>query len=238
MTPRGCLTMTLWRRPDYTRQALESLKSCIGINEYDLIIGINPDKDTVDELTQMALAVNFCRSCTVLVHSIDIGCNLNKKDVLGRAFADHDYVIQFDDDVLLAPDTLQYFEWAKQFEPVPEIFTVSAWRHAEGWLPGTHEKPHLIDTRISRQAFFSCYCWATWRSRWEEMRAAWPEYNPGPYFDEVLCTKTRGARYEVCPFVSRAINIGVDRGLHDGTAQIFPYWADSLSFEGGTFTWG
>lgn len=226
-----CITLTLWKRPAYTARQFDSLMHCAGIRDCDLIIGINPHTPTLRELQSLCHRIDFARSVRVIVHDKDIGCNLNKLAVLRAAFENHDYVACADDDIIFAPDALSYMQWAKQFGADSEIFTVTLWKHFMGWLPESGiQKPHGVENKVSRQQFFACYGWATWRDRWSEMEAGWPRGYAGPYYDEVLCEKMRGARFEIAPHISRAINIGVHDGLHESTQRDFSYWAGSKGF--------
>lgn len=218
----NCITLTLWRRPEYTRQCLRALRACAGIENYAIIIGINPDPATVGELAEIADGITFGQYHTVMVHDHDLGCNLNKRAVLDLAFTHFSYVVQIEDDVILAPDALRYFEWARQFERDESLFTVTAYGHDSG--------SRGQEGRVCRQPFFTCYGWATWKDRWEQMRAAWPcTYSGEPYWDQVLCYRVRDQRCELYPRVSRTINIGADAGLH-GSQKGFDYWAGSEGF--------
>jgi hypothetical protein len=221
----NCITLTLWRRPDYTRQCLDALSRCAGIENYTILIGINPDPETLVELRGIAESISFAREVVVAVRPSNIGCNANKYWLLDKAFQFSDYVIQLEDDNIFAPDALRYFEWAKQFGNDPRNLTVAAWRNPTGWLPGTSTKPEGEDSAVSRHAHFTCYGWAIWKDRWDEIKTSWPMGMDYPWWDETLCYKTRGDRLELSPNVSRAINIGVNNGMHPGTDKTFPYWA-------------
>jgi GNT-I family len=217
-----CVTMTAWRRPEHTRRALASLKACIGIEKYQIIFGLNPDAATVEEMRVIFRAVDFGKRVAVLEHAENVGCNRNKKWTLEAAFAVSDYVIQFDDDVILAPDTLQYFEWAEQFWHDETILSVTATGHH---ATGPAGQDHLVD----RQAYFSCWAWATWGDRWREIKGPWPDAQNEPYWDQVLCHQTRGTRVELYPLVSRAVSRGLEGGMHC-VACDFEYWAGSPNF--------
>jgi hypothetical protein len=215
--------MTAWRRFDYTRRAIESLKLCRNVERWRVLIGLNPDGPNLAAIEALCRCVDFAASCRVVVRESNLGCNLNKKLIMDEAFEAHDYVCQFDDDVILAPDALDFLEWARAFGRDREVFATSACgRFADG--------PVGEDGIAVKVPGFSCYCWGTWRDRWDEIKKPWPEQDGPPYWDDILDHRTRGDRCQIHPLVSRAITIGVEGGLHSGTVKEFKYWAGSPSF--------
>jgi glycosyltransferase involved in cell wall biosynthesis len=206
---------------------LEALSHCRGVENYILFIGINPEPETVDELRDIAKGVTFAET-NILVHPFDVGINHNKRWALTAAFEVSDYVIQIDDDILLAPDALSYFEWVKQFEPQPEIFTATA--------VGLDDRQPCDNYIVRRRPFFDCYAWATWKNRWPEILSRWPTVREGNGWSwDVAMHHIRGSRFELFPLVSRMQNIGREKGYMNAGHHTFKYWAGSDTFAGGVF---
>ncbi len=225
------ITLCLWRRPNYTQQVLAALSACVGIADYIVLAHLDgpPNADVLAACAQFT-------ACPLLVMQSPqhIGCNASTFRVLNTAFALADYVIHDEDDVLLAPDALRYFEWARQFESDDKIMTVAAWRHDDGWLhqwgrpfpEGKNEHRH-----VKFMYNFHGWGWATWRSRWTDIRDNWTTGGDHDRsWDIVLCAyRNATGRGQLIPLVSRANNIGAELGTHRG-ASWMDYWAGSDGF--------
>jgi GNT-I family protein len=208
------LSLCLWRRPAYTRMVLDSLARCPEIGGYVLFAGV--DGGGCPGVLRELHAFSACRVVTS-VRPEHIGCNQNTKLTLVEAFQASDYVIHLEDDTPLAPDGLRFFEWAHQFGVDPSVFTVSGW----GILP--KPDPHPDDpARVIRCDHFSCWTWATWRDRWQEMLKDW---TTGGDMDtdaswDCQVGRIRGDRFQIKPVISRTTNIGSDLGTHRGDCLV------------------
>lgn len=219
------VAISLWRRPDYTRRILNALLRCDGIGEYHAVISL--DGGAHPEVVKAAEEAPF-RSKEILPADAKRNCNGNIGRCLTRAFELADYVVHVEDDILLAKDAIRFFEWGRQFDKDARVFSVSAWRHDKGWLPEQgRPKPPGEDDRVGRQQYFTCWGFATWRSRWEQMRRGWPSdgHDKIKSWDEHT-TSVRASREEIIPFVSRVQNIGQDLGTHRGDC-LNSYWIES-----------
>lgn len=221
------ISLCLWKRPKYTASVIESLKRSPGIGDYWLFIGMDGGGD--DKVLQQAKAIDFCKT-TILLHNQHVGCNNNTRFVLSDAFTYFDYVVHLEDDTVLAPDALHYFEWAQQFGNDERIFTVSGWRHPDGWLPekgGT--MPDGEESKVSLGFFYTCWGWATWRNRWYEMLRGWTQSDDHTLSWCRAVSTVRGERWEMQPRISRVTNIGAEMGNHRGDCQL-SFWAGSPDF--------
>lgn len=218
----NCLSLVLWRRPEYTKRVLDSLSRCDGISSYIIIIGI--DGEGSEEVVKLARAVSFCPTL-ILLHNQHKGCNLNTKLTLMYAFQHFDYVIHLEDDTPLAPDGLRFFEWARQFGNDPAIYTVSGW----GLLP---KPPSSKDdpAKAVRRGHYSCWTWATWKDRWQEMQQGWTTGDDQNASWDYRVGELRGNRAQIQPVVSRTINIGAELGTHRGDYPLTE-WAGMKGFK-------
>ena len=234
----NAITISMWRRPEYAKQCLESLMRCEGVNRWRIFVGINPYADSPEITEQLECLsrkiLEVSNRPVVTVRKEDVGCNTNVKLLHDDAFLEHDFVLHLDDDVLLAPDALRFCDWAIPFGEDPEFCTVSCWRLNTGWMPGDGIKPEGEDGRISRNVQFMVYAWGCWKNRWPRFRSKWPEaYFPeGPdSYDFHVDQGELRTGFQILPYISRAICIGKDGGLHKDTEIILPYWAGSRDFE-------
>jgi hypothetical protein len=211
------ITTTHYNRPEYTRRCLEHLSRCRGIEHY-LVLPVVDKGD--DETRALIEEIDFCES-TPCFQNRRVGCDRNIYEALERGFQVSDYVIQVEDDVLLAPDALRFFEWAQSNEQDQGLFTITAYHRTL-----QPEDPFACQ----RVCWFIPWGWATWRSRWTEIRECW-DFNA---WDGSLNHRTRGSRATLLPLLSRAQNIGAEKGAHVPSVDFHrahhhtPYWATEL----------
>lgn len=224
-TYKPIITMTLFRRPDYTEQVLQALSKCIGIEKYHMIISVDGDNKKV---LQLANDYNSC-STKVIQQTTRLKCGPNTKFVLTEGFKETDYVIHIEDDTVPSSDMLRYMEWARQFESEDKCFSVTAYNH-------TVQPDNLSD--VFRVRWFTPWIWATWKSRWSEMSSRW-KHN----WDSHLNKGVRGDRHTIKPQVSRAQNIGAIGGVCVPSAEFHranhhtpivsgPYYGDYVMLNG------
>jgi len=236
MNTRHVITCCAWNRPAYTAPMLAHLGACEGIGAYRLLAFIEPGCPAVADLFA---AVDFCE-CQVTHNSERLGVNHNMYQALAAGFAVSDYVIHVEDDVLLAPDALVYFEHCRQvYAADPTVYTVTAY-HQTVSLPEPSDWHSLI-----REAWFSPWGWATWRDRWlEAPRGLCHTWVPEAYqfwWDSWVHKLLRRSRDQVAPLLSRAQNIGAAGGAHVPSAdwharrQHIRYWAGDYTVPAGMF---
>lgn len=216
------ISLCLWRRPEYTRKVLESIRVQPGGSDYTLFIGI--DGEGPDPVAAIADSIKFAPK-QIVRHRSHVGCNQNTKLTLARAFEKSDYVIHLEDDTPLGLDALKYFEWAQQFGTDRSLFTVGAW----GIIPKLASKPQDNEVAI-RRSHFSVWAWATWKDRWLEMERDWTTESDTKLSWDYQVDKVRAGRFQIQPIVSRSNNIGSDLGTHRGD-YLLAEWAGSKDFK-------
>jgi hypothetical protein len=225
------ITLLFWNRPQYVRMVLDYLSNCIGIGDYHLAIIL--DGPTHPEIRKICSGIKFAR-CEVHPINRHVGCNGATRIALNRGFELSDYVIHVEDDILLAPDALQYFEWARQFGGDKKLMTIGAIRHPTGWLleHGPFPVGQEIERKVKRDGGFGVWGWATWKDRWLEFNKIWSTES-----DIALSWDTRLSRYrnerklaQLVPLVSRVVNCGAIGGVHRGDYML-SYWAGSNGFQ-------
>jgi hypothetical protein len=220
------ITFTAWRRPHYTYMVCNALKRCHGIRNWTVLIHVDGDGHRNVERIAKCFRVS---KCEVLTNDAHLGCNANTREALRHGFSLADYVVHIEDDVVLAPDALRYFDWGRQFGGDPTVFTVNAWRHDNGWLPSNSGSPNGSAGTVERIKFFNCWGWATWKDRWQEMDANWSTADDLTRSWDFAVSDIRGERFGLQPHISRATNVGARLGVHRGDARL-EYWAGTKGF--------
>lgn len=198
---RKVITMTAWRRPEYTRQVIDSLKNCIGFEEYVLLPTIEPGYQDVSEL--FANIPN----CDVVINDTRLGCATNTLKALQRGFEISDFVIHLEDDTVPGVDSLKYLEWAyNTYKDDKQVFSVTAYNRIRD-IDKIDPQNYFTSYRQKR---YTVWMWGTWIDRFEEMSKKWDFES----WDTNINEKIRENRYEMCPTVPRSQNIGEHLGTH------------------------
>lgn len=212
------ITMTAWRRPEYTRQVIDNLKRCIGFEEYILLPTIEPGNQDVLK------AFDGLSNCQIVVNDMILGCSPNTFKALHRGFDISDFVIHLEDDTVPGIDSLKYFEWIyKTYKDNKEIFTATTYNRIKDINPQNYFTAY-------RFQWFTGWMWCTWIDRFEEMKREW-DFNT---WDININHKIRKNRYEICPHLPRSQNIGEHLGTYNTPDfwrqnQYNSIWIDGIS---------
>lgn len=195
------ITSTHYNRPDCTRQMLSHLSQCRGIENYILVCSVEPGfPEVIAEINK------YPYQKMVFLNERLLGCWENKKAALVQGFKLGNYVIHIEDDVILAKDALEYFEWAAQFNFNSQVFSVSAF--SKDPKP---DNPNLV----IRDNHYSPLAWATWRNRFEEAsRGGWDG-------SDTWLFNARKQNFHIKPKLSRAKHIGYHHGI-GSSADVIP----------------
>jgi hypothetical protein len=199
------ITGCFWARADYTRRCLDALARCDGIADCVFRPGCEPG---CEEVIAMLRGFDACTT-EVTINRQRLGCNLNTVASIERGFGISDFVLHVEDDVLLAPDALRYFAWARDhYRDNPNILTVTGYNR-------TPERgcPEAVHTR----KWFHPWGWATWIDRWNRIRAH--NYDSKSVTWDVLISRNfidpADSPYrELYPALSRVQNIGAKSSIH------------------------
>ena len=196
------VTMTAYRRPEYTRQVLAALADCRGIENCLFLPQVEPGHE---EVIQLFRGWDACES-RLIVNPQRLGLNRNSFTALMRARqAKCDAVIHVEDDTVPSPDTLDFFRWGfEQFEHDHSVFSLGAWNK-----PDTEPLPAQSHECCSRNWLWR-FGWGTWKNRLGQILANWCFRNPKNFGWHI--NTTRGNRREIHPVLSRIQNIGYEQG--------------------------
>jgi hypothetical protein len=197
------VTMTTYNRPSYLAQVITGLNSNADFGKYDLVASVEPGCDT----NLAVLAGAKCRDKHIHVNHDVLGHNDNTYRALDLGFQLSNFVILIEDDIVPGPDALDYFQHCREaYKGDPSVFTVA----------GCSNRPpedlgRECDHKIGKRPWFACWGWATWQSRWEEIKETWSE-DTHDGWDGHIANVVRGDRVEVYPLLSRVQNIGAVGG--------------------------
>jgi len=219
------ITLSLYNREDYTFHVLDNLSKCKGIEEYVIIPVIDHDNQHGNNQRAMTELLFAATQQTKLkidqprYHQSNVGCNANIFTCLNIGFKVTNFLIHLEDDIILAPDALKYFEWAsKEYEDDPTVFTVDAYNNKEyKAIPAKDE--------VERSQSFKPWGWATWIDRWNDIKDRWQfSYSPrfehgkkvfnGGGWDVAMKEYLRRDRHRIYPKLPRCKNIGAIGGCH------------------------
>lgn len=206
------LSISLYRRPFYTKILLDALNRCYNIDKYQIFISCDVYYYTAfdtknlrnNSLASLDLAQKFRPHQTQVIKNEPIlGCNNNIYQCLNIGFNNNnDFHIHLEDDTIPSKDILLYFEWARnEFRYDENIFSVCGYSKSE-----TNVNDFYYD-KVGKSHWFSPWGWGTWKDRYLEI-----EQNIHNClfkgWDEKINHCTRKNRYQIFPHISRIQNIG------------------------------
>jgi hypothetical protein len=229
--PSRVITIKLFNRPAYTTTTLNALEKCTGIENYKVLIFIEPGND---EVIALAHAARFPDK-QVTVNATRLGITANTFQALNAGFELGDFVIHLEDDTVPAPDFLLFMEHCQNaYRHNPFVFSVCGYQYSNPTLPASLF--HAVEKRLH----FNPWGWGTWKDRWEEMKARWSDIGIPNAFSGFMKNFVRKERYEIMPLLARIQNIGSLGGHNtspDGHArfQFNEHWAGNRTVPDGKF---
>lgn len=181
---RKCIVSTHYNRPICSNWQVQSLKSCVGIDDWDVIFFAEPTMYEVEEVLSEAEIENK----NVIINKTLLGKKSNKENALRTIEKDYDFILFLEDDVILGIDSLVLMDWTlENIKPKDsEYITVSPYNWFTRDIYRDENKFKLLDHYGSDVSF----CFGYWS---------------GTTRDNKLC-------HQIRPVVSRANNIGFLEG--------------------------
>lgn len=211
------ITMTAYRRPDYTREVLAALAKCDGIADWLLLPNVEPGNE---EVIAAFREWDACES-KLLINGQCLGLNKNTHDALFRAYQLRaDVIVHLEDDTVPSPDALRYFDWAVRDALIPDVRSQDGHQIllASGYnKPKAKPQPeqsHTCDTR----PIWTPWGWAVDLPRLRWLIFHWCFRNR-KCFTCMFKARYRRTRREVFPILSRIQNIGYEMGENGRTPK-------------------
>lgn len=215
------LSVSLYRRPQYTFRVLDALSCCFGIEDFVVFIhcDVNPAEPRCEEVVSIARKFASGRAAPMRWAVVDRGhpgCNGNIVGAVDAGFgfggAANDFHIHLEDDTLPHHDFLSYMRWAsREYYSRPEVMSVCGYSRDGVGRP----------TESITRRWFTPWGWGTWRDRWARIR---PLIDIGQQltwdcqYHEII---KRWHGREAAPALGRIQNIGE----FDGTNNTPEFWA-------------
>ena len=174
------------------------------------------------------------REVLVNASATNLGLWPNKKRAVDGALALSDFAVILEDDIVLAPDALRWFEWHVTSGLVfrrPQLATATCWAAAfPADLGAAVEGPDLLAANalgLLDKFYFNSWAspwgWATWRRTWDAVGGNWT----GQDLDLARRVVAQGWG-ESMPLVARCNNIG-SVGVHKRGAGVGHIQARSIT---------
>lgn len=211
------ISMTAYRRPDYTKQVLEALSLCEGIEQCLFTAHVEPG---VDEVIDIVKSFDSCPS-TVHVNKTKNGLNKNTNNVLRKARLalkpmgkkERRVNLHIEDDTVLSPDALiMHWEAQQRWGGNPRVFSVTSWNKPKV------EPASEVRYQLRIQQWFTCWGWSVSYGRLGEILTQWCFRNAKSFAWKVN-KRTRKDRWEIHPQLSRVQNIGYEKGENNRTPE-------------------
>ena len=221
-------------RPQLLRRTFEALSNCVGVEDYTIMVSAEPTTPEMEMVFTWAgdkLNLEIHRNSTRLFI-----CN-NTKASTRRAFDRSPRVIVLEDDMVFSKDALKYMEWGLDtYENDKKVWSIGCDSGFRSMEQAKSSKSLLRPDVMHRRQHFSCWGWAMWRDRYDQLYKEWPDNRPSW---AVYCNQARQKRgmYEIYPEVSRSLQIG-GVGVHMRDRTWFPEYVKGETFANDTIPQG
>jgi hypothetical protein len=201
------VSITVCRRPEYTRQTIKSLLACDGLEKWAVSVFVDMQCEQTLTVVNELSPSNW----KVFVSEGPIGCNENVRRAMRHGFSISNYHVHLEDDTPpVRRDALSFFTWGEKFGCDPGVFCTCGFaRKARG---GVNE--------AVRGGDYTAWGLGLWADRFAEMDANWSP-DPSISWDTWMCQRVRNGRDPVSVAMSRIQNIG----QHGGTYNNPLVWA-------------
>jgi hypothetical protein len=200
-------------RPQYLSQVVDSWTRVKGFNNYKLIAFIEPGPYAEIESNLFREVAGFFKDASITINQQLMGLSPNTLQGLKAGLEQCDgFHIHTEDDILLAPDVLDFMEWADaNYKDDKQLFQATA------YCANNNKNNDSDWFKVVRKCKFGPLCWGTWTDRLHEIVDYGERYwnVPGVQGEWDVDTnhRVRNNRDSIWPLVSRSLHIGLV-GLH------------------------
>ncbi len=157
----------VFNRPEKTRQSLTALAANTLASKSDLIIFCDgprneAEKQKTDAVRALCDQAAGFKSVTVIRREENLGCGKSFSTGLQDFFTAHQAGIVVEDDIVLAPNALRWFNLClEKYADEPAVFSIGAWSYPQKHMSFPEEYPN--DAYFLPR--FQCWGWASWADR-------------------------------------------------------------------------
>lgn len=130
------LVITVYSRFNHFKKCINSLSKCPEASETVLYVGSDAfakeeDRKDIEKIRDYVQTISCFKKIVEVFHSVNIGATQNYEITFAKVFEKHDKFIFLEDDVLVAPDFLQFMnEGLDIYKYNKRIFSISAFSHS------------------------------------------------------------------------------------------------------------
>lgn len=156
-----------FNRPLHTQKVLTALAANRLAPQSELVVfcdGPRSEEEQKETVAVRSLCTNAkgFKSVDVVQRDANLGCGGSFRAGLQEFFTAHPAGIVVEDDILLAPNALQWFNAClERYVAEPSVFAVGAWSYPEKHMPFPADYPY--DAYFIHR--FQCWGWASWADR-------------------------------------------------------------------------
>ena len=199
------ISISLYKRPKYTKILLDHLDRCFDIENYKIFICCEPGHNEVIDM-----AKNFrTNQTTTILNRQKLGCTKNIYQCLYIGFNNSNFHIHLEDDIIPGKDFLLYCQYHEIMSNDQDIFSICGYN--KDHLCNNRNSPSLSTTR----QWFNPWGWATWVDRWNNIivKSFEKSFTSHISWDVILHNMIRD-KLEIYPLISRTQNIGAEHGTY------------------------
>ncbi len=162
------IALFVYKRAHHTAGTIAALSQCPEARESDLLVFADgprneSERPAVEASRAVVANAEGFRSVHLTARERNVGLSKNLVSGVEEALSRSDQIIVLEDDIEVTPDFLTFMNAALEYYASrPEVFSISGYLY-----------PVDLDPRFSFDTFlfsrFSCWGWATWRDRWNQI---------------------------------------------------------------------
>ena len=161
---RAPIAFFTYKRPEHTRQSLESLTQNEGAEQSELFIFCDgpkrpEDDEGVRQVREVVRSKQWCGKVRIIERESNIGCANSVIDGVTEVCKKYGRVIVLEDDLVLSPFFLNYMNKALElYNNYPRVMQISG-----------HMYPVQLDIETDAifLPFITSWGWATWQRSWK-----------------------------------------------------------------------
>ncbi len=157
----------VFNRPSHTQKVLTALEANALASQSELVVFCDgprseEEQKKTDAVRNLCEGVKGFKSVQVVQRESNLGCGGSFRAGLQEFFTAYPAGIVVEDDILLAPNALQWFNTClKRYEAEPSVFAIGAWSYPQKSMPFPADYPY--DAYFTHR--FQCWGWASWADR-------------------------------------------------------------------------
>lgn len=215
-------------RPKHLLQVLSFLRQCECVNDWDIYGFVDAGSDKSSDCFQILKNSKIVKDAKL--YEPNKGMREANTHTYKIMFEDieSDYNFHCEEDILVGPDSLKYFDWAyTHFDENCQVATL--------WNPA---KINQESDKVGLRSGFACWGWTmTSQFYFNHAKPALKNYDPNRdgWAINIFRRIQNKDMYELFPYMRRSKNIGIDSGVHDSASFDNPLLGDMTRWTGEKF---